>query len=136
MIAQNAGNRCVPIPLKGESALEKDLYTIQTPAGQVLASGCWIADRFFPRLCGLLGKKALAEGEALLIYPCNMVHSLGMRFTIDVVFLDAKFTVVYLLTGLKPNRIGPLVREARYALELPAGTVPSDLQTGDVLICK
>lgn len=114
----------------------KDLYTIQTPTGQVLASRCRIADRFFSRLHGLMGKKNLARGEALLIYPCNMVHSLGMRFTIDVVFLDAKFTVVHLLLGLKPNRIGPLVKGARCALELPAGTIPGNLQIGDVLICK
>jgi hypothetical protein len=81
------------------------------------------AETFLSRLAGLLGTAAIAEGEGLWIVPCRGVHTLGMRFPIDVAFLDARGVVVGILEGLPPNRVGRTFRGARGALELRAGTL-------------
>ena len=64
------------------------------------------AQTFLSRLVGLLGTAAIAEGEGLWIVPCRSVHTLGMRYPIDVAFLDATGVVVGILEGLPPNRVG------------------------------
>jgi hypothetical protein len=81
------------------------------------------AQTFLSRLAGLLGTAAIAEGEGLWIVPCRSVHTLGMRYPIDVAFLDARGVVVGILEGLPPNRVGRVFRDARGALELRAGTL-------------
>jgi len=81
------------------------------------------AQTFLSRLVGLLGTAAIAEGEGLWIVPCRSVHTLGMRYPIDVAFLDARGVVVGTLEGLPPNRIGRVFRDARGALEMRAGTL-------------
>lgn len=48
------------------------------------------AGTFPPCLAGLLGTAAIAEGEGLWIVPCRSVHTLGMRYPVDVAFLDAQ----------------------------------------------
>ena len=84
------------------------------------------------RLVGLLGTAAIADGEGLRIVPCRGVHTLGMRYPIDVAFLDARGVMIGILEGLPPSRIGRVFRGARGALELRSGihvatgTVPGD----------
>jgi uncharacterized protein len=56
-----------------------------------------------------------------LLSPCNGVHTFGMRFPIDVIFLDRDDRVVR-VAALPPGRAIPWVRGSRRALELPAGT--------------
>jgi uncharacterized membrane protein (UPF0127 family) len=53
-----------------------------------------IADTFLKRMIGLLGKKSLPKGEAWLFYNCRAVHTLGMRFKIDIIFLDKEGSVL------------------------------------------
>ena len=90
------------------------------------------AGSFLSRLAGLLGTDAIADGEGLWIVPCRGVHTVGMRYPIDVAFLDARGVVVGILEGLPPNRVGRAFRGARGALELRSGilaatgTVPGD----------
>ena len=81
------------------------------------------ASTFLSRLVGLLGTAAIAEGEGLWIVPCRGVHTLGMRYPIDVAFLDARGGVVGILEGLPPNRVGRVFRDARGALELRSGVL-------------
>lgn len=73
------------------------------------------------RLRGLLDRHGLEPGEGLLLRPCNGVHTWGMRFTIDVVFLDAAGVVLRIERSMRPGRMVPWVRRANQALELPAG---------------
>ena len=87
-------------------------------AGKVL-----VADSFFKRIRGLLGRKELESGEALIITPCQQIHTFFMRFPIDIVFLDAKFKVVSLHSNLPPWRITPLHWQAKLVIELPANTI-------------
>lgn len=99
-----------------------------------LASRATLADSFWRRLRGLLGRDGLAGGEGLVIVPCNSVHMLGMRFPLDVLHLDRSGTVLRALPNLKPGQLGPLVWRSHMAVELPAGTIAaSGTVAGDVV---
>ena len=102
--------------------------------GIVLGDKVRTASGFLSRLVGLLGTASIADGEGLWIVPCRSVHTLGMRYPIDVAFLDARGVVVGILGGLPPNRIGRVVRDARGALELRSGILAvTGTVTGDRL---
>ena len=90
--------------------------------GALLADRVEVADRWWSRARGLLGRK-LREGDGLLIRPCRAVHMLGMTYPIDVLFLDADHRVVAVYPGLRPARVTGYHRGAAMALELPAGVV-------------
>jgi uncharacterized membrane protein (UPF0127 family) len=79
-----------------------------------------LARGFLARLVGLLGQRALPLNQALLITPCNNVHTFFMRFAIDVVFLDRAGMVLAIVPHLGPWRIAA-ARRAHACLELAAG---------------
>ena len=92
-----------------------------------------LANSFWSRLRGLLGVKNLARGEGLLLSPCQMVHGLGMRLSIEAVYLDGNGRVIGIYK-LKPGCLGPFLRRAAQVLELPLGTVSdSATEIGDLL---
>jgi uncharacterized membrane protein (UPF0127 family) len=113
------------------------LVEARNPArGTVLGGKVQVADRWWLRLRGLLGRSGLAEGEGLLIEPCRAVHMSGMRFPIDVAFLARDGAVVALYPDLAPGARTAWHRAARSALELPAGTLAvSGTREGDVILC-
>ena len=80
-----------------------------------------LARTVWSRTRGLLGRAPLGRGEGLLIEPCQSVHMFFMRYAIDVVFLDREYRVVALRRELRPWRVTRYYRDARSALELPAG---------------
>lgn len=88
-----------------------------------LASDARIARSYWARLVGLLGRGSLRPGEALVIEPCSSVHTWFMRFTIDVLYIDAAWQVVKTAPGLRPFRLSAAFRSARAAIELPAGAI-------------
>ena len=90
------------------------------PQGQVVCELCQIADGFFRRGRGLLGRPDLPQGQGMLIRPTWSVHTAFMRFAIDVVFLDEELTVLKVARRLRPWRAAARWR-AHSALELPAG---------------
>jgi len=89
----------------------------------VLGDAVRVADRFFPRMRGLLRTDGLAEGEGLWIRPCNSIHSFGMRFEFDALFHGPDGKVVGMYQGFRRNRISRVFWNARGVLELPAGTI-------------
>jgi uncharacterized membrane protein (UPF0127 family) len=89
--------------------------------GILLGDKVGTARTFLSRLVGLLGTAAIADGGGLWIVPCRSVHTLGMRYPIDVAFLDERGIVIGVLEGLPPNRVGRVFRNARGALELRSG---------------
>lgn len=99
----------------------------------VLADKVIVADSFFKRLKGLLGRRDLKRGEALIINNCNSVHTMFMRFPIDIIFLDKDNRAFKVIKGLKPYRITGIFPASCYVVELPAGTLqesctaPSDI---------
>ena len=98
--------------------------------GHVLAS-VELASTFKSRLKGLLGRDGF-EG-ALLLRPARSVHTLGMRFAIDVAHLDGDLCVLR-VTTMRPWRLGRPVPKAHAVLEAEAGAFASwELRPGDVL---
>ncbi len=102
----------------------------------VLARDLEVARGFLARGRGLLGRDELPPGAALLIAPCGSIHTLGMRFAIDVLFLAQPRSPACCLAvarGVRPGRLGPAVRGARAVLELPAGAA-GPTTAGDELV--
>jgi uncharacterized membrane protein (UPF0127 family) len=98
--------------------------------GEVLAS-LEVADRRGARRRGLLGRDEI-EG-ALLLVPARSVHSIGMRFPLDVAWLDGDLTVIR-TTRLARNRMTRPVLRARCVLEAEAGAFAHwGLRVGDHL---
>lgn len=82
---------------------------------------------------GLLGRDGLAPFSALVLAPCASVHTMFMRFAIDVVFVDATGRAVRIVRDLLPWRAA-IASSAHVAIELPAGTLASrDVTVGDPL---
>ena len=78
------------------------------------------AVRWWSRAVGLLATPALEDPCGLWIAPCNSVHTLGMRYPIDVVFVRADGTIAKVVERLRPWRAAGC-RQARFTLELRAG---------------
>ncbi|MBP7215872.1 MAG: DUF192 domain-containing protein [Candidatus Omnitrophica bacterium] len=100
----------------------------------VLATNAFVAKSFFTRLKGLLGRKQLPQNEALIIQPCNAIHTFFMRFSIDVVFLDKNDVVIKVIHALKPFRITATYFKASKVIELPSGVLQATSTTeSDIL---
>ena len=95
-----------------------DLQRCTTPGGVL-----WIrmADRFLTRALGLLVGQPLDVAEGLLIAPCSSIHTLGMRYAIDVVFVDREARVLRVCADVKFGRMR-FAPSARGVLELRSGT--------------
>jgi uncharacterized membrane protein (UPF0127 family) len=89
-----------------------------------LATSLSVADTHWTRLRGLLGLKSsdFRNGCGLWILPCHGVHTLGMGFPIDVVYLDQSKTVIHIQRDLQPWRFAPIRMQAASVLELPCRT--------------
>lgn len=99
----------------------------------VLATEADVADTSKKRRVGLLKHECLPPGHGLWIAPCEAVHTFGMKFPIDVVFLDRKRKVLKVRENMPRGRISACLW-AHSVLELPAGAVSGTLtQKGDEL---
>ncbi len=106
--------------------------------GVVLAERTLEARTAGARLKGLLGRTELPRGEALWICPCNSIHTLFMRFPIDVLFLtgerEGERRVVRAVSRLRPWRATRVYLAAESVLELWAGAIDeSGSREGDLL---
>ena len=91
--------------------------------GLIVANRVTVASRRLERAVGLLGRTHLEAGEALWITPCHGVHTWFMRFTIDVIAMDADGVIVDAVSMLKPWRMRLPRPGSHSVLELPAGTL-------------
>ena len=89
----------------------------------LLAAHARMADTFWARGRGLIGKRPLRPGEALILRPCKGVHTWFMAYPIDVVYVDGADRVLDLDQEMRPWRLGRPRPRARYVIELPAGTI-------------
>jgi uncharacterized membrane protein (UPF0127 family) len=89
-----------------------------------LATALAVADTHWTRLRGLLGVPSsdFRNGSGLWIVPCHGVHTLGMGFPIDVVYLNDAMTVIHIQDDLQPWRFAPVRTQASSVLELPCRT--------------
>jgi len=100
----------------------------------VLAENAIVADTFFTRAKGLLDRKDFNQGEALVIRPCNSIHTFFMRFPIDVLFVNKESKIIRVIPSLKPYRLSRVCFNSAFAVELPAGTLElTSTQEGETL---
>lgn len=125
--------------LTDTTALEENVSQVQRPQfvnrtrGKVVAESVEIAGTSAQRTRGLLGRDGLKPGEALWIVPCESVHTFGMRFAIDLVYLDKKLRIRKIRHNVGPWRMS-ICLVAHSVLELPSGAVSlSDSRIGDQL---
>lgn len=96
---------------------------------KIIATDATLANTFFARLKGLLGTKNLGTGKALLIRPCNSIHTIGMNYAIDVLFLDKHDSIVKTIKEMPAGKFS-LCSSSCYVIELPPGTIEA---TGTVV---
>ena len=110
-------------------------FTVTIPKKAVtIGSRIGLADTFLTRLVGLLGKSSLEDGAGLLIRPSSGVHTMWMRFAIDVVALDRDFRVLKTWQRLRPWRLTPVSFKTHSVLELPPGQIHNlNIEPGDQL---
>jgi hypothetical protein len=92
-----------------------------------------LADTFWRRLKGLLGTNSLPMGHGLMIKPCNSVHTFGMAYPIDVLFVDRDDRIIKIVAGMLAGRVA-MAGGSHYVVELPRGTAEqTSCSIGDVL---
>src|SRR5271169_1009462 len=91
-----------------------------------------MADSSLRRLVGLLGKRSLATGCGLFIVPSQAIHTVGMAFPIDVIFVDKRYNVIGVREAVRPFRFTRVFWRAMGVFELPVGTISgSRTEVGD-----
>ncbi len=104
--------------------------------GVLIVSDLERAETGWSRMRGLLGRSAsdFSPGKGLWITPSQGIHTIGMAFPIDVVYLDSAGRVLKVYHKLAPFRLAALMFRARSVLELPPETlVRTKTEVGDVL---
>ena len=94
---------------------------VDTTQGFTVAHRVTIAASFWQRFRGLLGQRDLPCDHGLLLRPGGSVHTIGMRFAIDVLFLDRHLRILAVTHRLTPCRFAAAPSGTRSVLELAAG---------------
>ena len=107
---------------------------IVTEDGRVVVADARRTTWFWERMRGLLGTGSLPVGTGLLIDPCAAVHTIGMRYPLDLVFLDRHGVVVRVCRDVPPGRFSVGDVHARMTLEVAPGWLPLDGLRGKRLL--
>jgi uncharacterized membrane protein (UPF0127 family) len=100
--------------------------------GTTLAENARKAANFLERGRGLMMAPPLQEGGGLVLDPCGSIHMFFMRYPLDILFLNKEGRVVFMYKGIKPWRVGRVVRGSQMAVELPVGAIEqSKTEVGD-----
>lgn len=106
---------------------------INTRSGRSVASSVELATTRRQRRRGLLGRDGLVAGSAFVLAPCRAVHTIGMRFPIDVIFIDDEGCVVKVVSQMGAWRMA-MAGAAAITIELWAGALHAiDVRVGDRL---
>lgn len=100
-------------------------YAFNRTRQTFLATEMRVANSHWTRLRGLMALKPerFGFGQGLWIIPCHGVHTWGMRFAIDVLYLDADHKVVHAEENLRPWSFASVRMDAVTVLELPSHTI-------------
>lgn len=99
------------------------MILINKTSDSIISENVMFSDTFFKRLKGLMFTKELPEEKALHIIPCNEIHTFNMRYSIDVLYLDAEKNIISINEDMKPSKIGKRVKNAKSVVELPRGKI-------------
>lgn len=108
----------------------KNKVKILTIDNKLILENVIIAESYFSRLKGLMGKNIIEDNEGLLMRPCNSIHTFFMKFNIDIVFIDIDFKVVDVYIDLAPWKISKIYKNAKFVIEGKVGSL-SKLKKGD-----
>jgi uncharacterized membrane protein (UPF0127 family) len=116
--------------------MEKRTYCVYNQTRECFLSlNVRAADTVVSRLTGFIGRLRLAADEGIWVVPSRGVHTLGLLFPLDLIYLDENYRVIHLIEYFPSFRIGPLKIRAESVLELPTHTIySSHTQTGDQLV--
>jgi uncharacterized membrane protein (UPF0127 family) len=96
---------------------------------RIIETGCVIsrcplyADSFFQRLTGMLTRKFSDTLDCIVFRSCNAVHTFGMRFDIDVLFVTQDNRIAATYPKVKPWKTCGIKCRRATAVELPAGSI-------------
>jgi len=92
------------------------------------------AEALGARTRGLIGHAPLRLGQGMLIRPCRWIHTIGMGFPIDVLYVNKRWRIVAVSENLRPGRIDRPVPRAWFVVELAAGAIrEACIRVGDLL---
>jgi uncharacterized membrane protein (UPF0127 family) len=116
--------------------MERQTYCVYNQTRECFLSlGVTPADTTFARLKGLIGRLKMRSDEGLWVIPSNGVHTWGVLFPLDLIYLDENYRVIYVTEHFPRFRVGPLKIHAASVLELPTHTIYSSrTQPGDQLV--
>jgi hypothetical protein len=134
---------CIQGPAKGygyipvTKTIKRTLCVFNRNRVSFLALRVAPADTLLLRLEGLLGRIRLKPDDGIWLTPSRGIHTFGMLFAIDLIYLDAANRVIHLIEHLGPFRISPIRIKCASILELPSRAIfASNTQIGDdLLIC-
>ncbi len=118
--------------------MEKRSYCVYNQTRECFLSlGVTAADTTFARLKGLIGRMRLRFDEGIWVVPSRGIHTLGVLFPLDLIYLDENYLVIHVIESFPAFRVAPLRTHAASVLELPTHTIySSQTQPGDqLLIC-
>ena len=119
------------------SSTPRNHVVLNSTRNVCLGNRIQVADTTLSRFFGLLGRRNLLPSEGLLVEPSNGVHTVGMRFAIDVLLLSRERVVLARYDSMPPFRLTRLNWKAASALELPAGLCASTgTAIGDRLVIE
>jgi len=114
--------------------LESPVYIYNKTRQTFVATEVTVADSYVRRLVGLLGKtrRWAQNGKALWIVPSQGVHTIGMLFPIDLIYLSKEKQVIHVEEFVRPFRISKVSLKTRSVIELPPHTIyRTGTQVGD-----
>jgi uncharacterized membrane protein (UPF0127 family) len=88
---------------------------------EIISSRVFIARSFFRRFSGLLFRESLKSDEVFILKDCKSIHTIGMRYSLDVAFIDNDGKIIAIFENLCPWKITPYIAEAVFVLEARSG---------------
>ncbi len=102
----------------------------------LIADNVKVAKNFITRSIGLLSKKDINPNEALIIKPCNAVHTFFMKFNIDVLYIDKNNKVLSIFENISNSKILPINFKCAYVIELKAQNIKNKISINDIIELK
>ena len=101
-------------------------------SGECIAKEIEIAKTFFDRLVGLLGRFTIDANYGLFFPGCRSIHTIFMKFSLDIIFLDKNMRITKMISKMPPNRVAYGLFDTKNTLELLGGTLNNYvLKVGD-----
>ena len=116
--------------------MPKEKYCVYNQTREsFLSLGVAAADTTIARLKGLIGKLTMGLDEGLWVVPSRGIHTVGVLFPLDLIYLDESYKVIHAVESFPSFRISPIIAQAASVLELPTHTIySSQTQPGDQLV--